>query len=267
MRNILIPITSLLFTFSGHAQVGVISHIDDSRPMARVAEQLQPLLGLPIHYEDLPLLFPGDLIDRTAEIMTPGQRASNPNVRIVQPKGGKMQLRTPQASALEELQVAIGQYRANKLSGDFHTITVSGALVVIPVSARDEKGQDVPVVTVLSRVPSRGSYSGSAQQVLKQILDDVSPTVKIGIGTIPFRAFMDTILVSTNNRSAREVLLELMERVGGGKLYYHLYFDPFVKYYMLNIREIPATATKNGSVDIPPTPAAIPASTRFFPIK
>jgi hypothetical protein len=97
--------------------------VDDARPLMRAVDELQARLGVPIHYEDPPFQHADDLEDITDRVpQTPQQRAANPGVKFIVPRGGRLSVNLTGQSVGLQVSQTIAEYHARGFPGRFTVI-------------------------------------------------------------------------------------------------------------------------------------------------
>lgn len=81
----------VLLVASAFAQTKAITFsVNDFRPLAAAARNIEQISGTPVNYEDVRCDFPGDQKDITAGNVTPAQERLNGPVKVIVPRGGPL---------------------------------------------------------------------------------------------------------------------------------------------------------------------------------
>jgi hypothetical protein len=255
----IIPLAAL-----GQNATGVHISVNDPRPLAAAALQLEQRTGVAINYEDISYAYPGDIVNNTAAIMqtkTPAQQAANPNLQFIVPRGGPLSLDSNEAvtGTTDVLQLLNQLTSASSASGypGVYTATLSaGTLFIIPSQMRDSNGtwtQAAPLFDTAITFPSGLRSVGATLQLILQSVSQNSGT-KVVLGMAPASLLIEgKATISANTEPARNVIAQLFSSLGPGKntsnastLAYRLLFDPKLKNYVLNIHSLlpgPPTST------------------------
>jgi hypothetical protein len=231
------------------AQVPLKISVNQRRPLEAALDQLEKKLGIPINYEDPKLACSSEIEDVTDQVQSPAQKVANPNVRIVVPKKGTISVdsvvsATPQiADALSLATELRLQYEANGYPGRFTVKQVGSVPTVEPVSTRGGDCAWATVTPVMETSISFPAQARNAGDTLSVILKTVAEKVgvKIATASVPVIAFMNrSITLGANDEPANTVLVKLFEQLSSGPAAYsyHLFYDPGLKYYLIDIAAV-----------------------------
>jgi hypothetical protein len=249
-------ITSLVLAPGVRAQTGSIA-VSDPRPLAKAADELERLSGVPIHYEDVRYSHPSDVVDVTEQVARPEGRAKYPNVRILIPRGGDLRVVPDVDKAtgkVKNLDAALAEllsaHVGNGLPGVYAARNVNGAHIIVPKKVLQKNGALQPVSSVLDSPIDFPFQSRTALETLEIILSDVSTKsgYKVSLGTAPLRGLaLMTVSLGATSESAQSVLLRLLEK-SPVTLSYRLFYSPSQNYYLFNVHVL-------GSSEPPQQPA------------
>lgn len=256
------------------AQTSIIN-VDDPRPLMRMLDELEQRFGISINYEDPLYQHSDDLVDVTDKVQNPRQRAMNPNVRIMIPRGGQATLEVPVSSQLDSATIVniITNMRLAheaRYPGKFTVHRREAGWYVEPTSVRGVSGSMAPQTPVSETSISLPEQQRNAAECLDAILQQAGKKVgvKIGIGMIPAAPFAaSSVKCGANNEPLAVVLARLFSAVGGGQngngnMSYRLLYDATVRMYMLNLRTSVSTpAVQNVQ---PPPGIAVPQQSPAF---
>jgi hypothetical protein len=245
-------ISSLVFTLPTFlsAQTPIHISLNQSRSLEVALNQVEKALGIPINYEDPRLACASELQDVTAQVQSAAQRAANPNAHIIVPKASAVSVDSilpsvPQpgdeVSLVTQLRT---QYEANGQPGRFIAKQVGSVLTVEPSAARGPDCQWSTVTPAMETKISFPAQARDARETLSLILDAVTKLVgiKVGLANLPMVAFANRSVTSgAADEAANIVLVRLFEQLssaGQSNYSYHLFYDPGLKYYLMDIAAI-----------------------------
>ena len=134
------------------AQTSSVITVNDPRPLAQAALQLEGLIGVAINYEDVPYAYAGDMQNVTSSVMSPEQQAAHPGAEIWVPRGGQISVDLSQVpgfaqqSAIASASVASGTpliaaliaaQASQNLPGVYTSTSSNGAFYITPAQARN----------------------------------------------------------------------------------------------------------------------------------
>jgi hypothetical protein len=237
-------------------------NISDPRPLARAAEQLQQVFGVPINYEDPRYEHSDDVVDVTNDVA----RNAPAGTRVIVPRGGGVKVsvevpavtNNPARSAADfqnALSSVLQAYTSAGYATEYQAESVNGMLYITPKRMRMAVGGNARVESVMLTPITFSFQERSGAETLDLIVEALSKTCgyKVQVGVAPVGALLQTRLaLGASAQPARDVLARLfagLTKNGQPALAYHLYFDPQMRFYMLNIRPVPFTpaASKIGA--------------------
>ena len=275
--------TATVFFGSASAQTAALSvvalSVNDPRPVNVLAEKIEALSGIPVNYEDVQYAYAADTVDVTSSVVNPSYPAPM-NFQVVIPRGGKLsalitvdaatQKLSGPRSALNALNEVLSAASANTaIAGKFTVDSYKNVFFIYPTQARSTTGHFVAYTPLLSTPIDLPGLRQTAIETLEAILQQVSEKVgvKVGRGTMPFRAFTSTVTISASQEPANYVLARLFAAVCASGvappqsslgMSYHAFFDPRFKSYALNIHVVPNPNVAVSSQN--PSKAPIPSS-------
>jgi hypothetical protein len=205
----------------------VLSVPSDARPLSRAADVLQPKLGVPISYEDVALVYPGDYAHA---LDTPHGRefaardsrfnAQNPLVMI----GGSLDLQFPIDAVSRKtiapissvLQAVVDQHKARGNTSEFKVISIGDGFSIVPTAAHDRTGRLAATRSPLDFPISFPSAERSGKATLDAIVEAVTAAsgTKVGIGLLPINLFRHTVVtLGANGETARDVLWKALQGI------------------------------------------------------
>lgn len=246
-----IGIFACLLPIDLSAQVSI--DLNEPRALAKAILLLKQTGDVAIHYEDHPYVNLDDLYDWTSESTSAEQRQMNPNIRLIGPKRQILRVLTPvidannsiasHDAALETLRVAFNQ----RLEGTLYQLTREGTSFLLrPSYYRDQSGRRVSYTSILEQKINLSGKPATPAEYLDLITQEAGKQVNLPFKALsfPIRDFGSSRVTlaagSTAARDAIFMLLSLLERevqaAGSKRRYsYHLYFDPGVRWWGLNI--------------------------------
>jgi hypothetical protein len=256
-------LTLLCLASAVYGQAVVTATVTDPRPLAKAAEQLESQLGVAINYEDAPYENAADISDVTASVV----RGNHPGAKVLVPRGGPLALTAPitgadrSSDAAAVLAALVGAHRAAGYGGDFEVEFVNGMFYILPKGVMKKDGELASVSSVLAGRISLPYQEQKAINALNLVLSSVSTVAgsKIGLGSAPFGVLATrNVTIGASNEPARDVIARLFSAISDSskepKLAYHLYFDPLLRYYMLNMHEVVGRTTTGSPVVHPEVP-------------
>lgn len=211
---------------------------NDPRPLAQAGIGLAEEYGWPIDFEDPPYYSKYDLLDDSA---------AHPNAKgFTLVSGGAFQAQFPEPA--DEIAPATERQRIlNQVISDYNQTTNPGRFAVrdegngrfsiVPISARDESGQDKAVNPILDTPISISTDTRNAfatVEIIAQALTAQSHT-QVTVGAMANNALLQSkVTVGGQNVPARDLLLQAIS-ASWTKLCWHLYYDYDEKAYFLNV--------------------------------
>jgi hypothetical protein len=251
-------------------QTASVINVNDPRALAQAALQLEELIGIAINYEDVPYAYAGDMQNVADSVMSPEQRAAHPAAQIWVPRGGQITVDLSQVpgfaqqSALASASVMSGTpligalmaaQASQNLPGVYTSTSSNGAFYITPAEVRNASGSLTNVTPALDTKVTLAYQDRTAGETLEAILQQVSQGigVQIGKGAVPFNLMISAhVALGANNEAASSVLGRMFlvlsshtkpDGSAASQLAYHLYFDPVLKNYMLNVHGVPRKLT------------------------
>lgn len=261
-------VTCALSLALGQTNSPLLLRINDPRPVARAAEQLQEALAVAINYEDPRYEHPSELSDVTATVA----RSATAGARVVVPRGGELKASvelpaaaTSNVRSADELLGALANllrsYSAAGNTTEYDADSANGMLYVYPKRTVKATGELAAVQPVMLTPISLPFQERSGAEMLQAIVEATSTACgyKIAVGMAPVAALMRTrVTMGASAQPARDVLAGLLAALSNSArplLAYHLYFEPQSRFYMLNIRAAPVPAESPAPVPYP-TPSS-----------
>ena len=218
--------------------------VNDARPLAAAALQLENAFALPVNYEDVPIKEADQKREVASEVQNAAQKALNPRAKIWVPKGGALTLAFSVDRATKKLSDPTGtlhdlvaKYNATG-PHQFQVDEKSGRFSIRPA------GQAGSVLGTRVSVPLSTRNAG---ETLQLVLDQVGRQVgtKMGLGAIPIRLFITSeITEAATNEPAVEVIARILAKVAPDRaMSYQLLFDPGLGYYLFNTHVVAAATT------------------------
>lgn len=224
--------------------------VADPRPVAKAIETLEARHGWVITYEDQIYVHGDEVADVTAAVrkdLRKFRAGAAPKVLI--PKGGSLAVdydveahtNRPLDPAAVVLQLLDAHAAAGK--GNVFRLERGGQTIhVIGSAFRNRAGHLIQQPAVLDAVLDAGVGGPSGYQTLESFCAAVSQAngARVVVGTIPLGLFTrPQELQAAGGQRARDVLLAVLDRVGGGaRLSWQLFYDPGMQMYVLNIHEV-----------------------------
>jgi len=256
--------TATVFFGSASAQTAALSvvalSVNDPRPVNVLAEKIEALSGIPVNYEDVQYAYAADTVDVTSSVVNPSYPAPV-NFQVIIPRAAQLsafitvdaatQKLSGPSSALNALNEVLSTASANTaIAGKFTVDNYENVFFVYPTQVRSTTGQFVHYAPVLSTPIDLPGLRQTAIETLEAILQQVSEKVgvKVGRGTMPFKALTSTVTISASQEPANYVLARFFAAVcasgvaapqNSPGMSYHAFFDPPFKSYALNIHVVP----------------------------
>lgn len=224
--------------------------VEDARPVAKAITTLEAKYGWIITYEDPRYAYADDIADVTETVRRDLQKyPKGAAPKVLVPKGGVLsfnydvmgQTSIPSDPAVVVRQLLAAQ-AASANGGKFRLEKGEKIVHVIPTAIRDRSGRLRSQEPVLDTVVTLAAKERTAFQTLEDLCAAISKAtqMRVIVGTVPLRLFLQhKDQYGTAGRKAREVLVQLFERVGNGiRLSWQLLYDPGLKMYVLNIHSV-----------------------------
>ena len=285
-RTLLAPCVSLavfLTTGISYGQTPSIISVNDPRALAQAALQAEKATGIAINYEDVPYAYAGDIQDVAGAVMSPEQKAANPGAQIWVPRGGQITMDLSQvpgfaqptaltSAGLQDTAVLvsglIGVHARLNLPGVYQSSASNGALYITPTQVRSASGALVNASSPLDSKVTFPYQERTVGEIVDLILQQVSKTsgVQISVGEAPLNLILQTrTSLGASDEAARNVFGRMFFALASrpladgarvSQLAYHLYFEPRLRYYLLNIHGVPQLNTPVAAQGTQPVPNA-----------
>jgi hypothetical protein len=225
--------------------------VNDGRPVAEAAWQLEKRYGWVITYEDPIYVYSSEIVDVTTQISRnldqykPGEAP-----KVFVPKGGELSIDLnlnsetgrPVDSPESVMQQVLDANTEAGYAGRFRLESDGQILHIIPTAYRDRFGALLPQQSVLDSIITIPSQERSDLQSLELLRDEVGriTRTKIGFGTFDPNLFANSRnRLSAHREKARYYLVRLLENAAPDtSLSWRLLYDPTMKIYFLNIHEV-----------------------------
>ncbi len=232
--------------------------VNDPRPLAQAAQQLELKFGTGISYEDAAWTYSGDSIKAAQTDWGRKIAEKNPAFKAVIPAGGSLQIkipfdrasRRPIPSVNTVLQNVLDQHKVRGNPGEFTFVNLGDDFSIMPTMARDEAGRMVPARSPLDFPISFSSAERSGIETLQLICDTVTVASgrKVDLGIVPSNLLFNSVVqLSANGEGARDVLIKALRALRWPdprnlgqipKLSWSLLYGPDTQYYSLNIKGV-----------------------------
>ena len=198
---------------------GATISVADPHPLAKAAEILMQLYGVPISFEDASqYVYPGDLPDAVEfRAKQPGRRTLPPRVGTLQfvPEPLAMSLRPVQPAEQKEvarvLKTILDQHERNGNPGKFKVLETSAGLVIVPEATRDATGTFVPNQSLLdTRITIPDVQHPDGFTALRAFQSALRTASRTQVDVEPLNAGRSNP-VSANNEVARDVLIRILD--------------------------------------------------------
>jgi len=222
--------------------------VEDPRPVAKAAERLATLYGYLITYEDPRYQHADDLRDVTNEVRNDlGRVSMEKQPRTIVPAGGRLELRIidpdlgrTDHSATVSIRALLDAQAARPNGGQFRLEQTGHMFHILPARVRDQAGDWASLSSVLdvpiSLLPADRSGMAQLQAIVEAIQKANGFPIKVG--TVPLNVFRPRIHLGAENERARDVLIRALDATGA-RMTWQLYYAPDLKFYVLNIKEVP----------------------------
>lgn len=229
-------------------QVRVALSVDDPRPLAAAILELEYRHGVPITYEDAPIVVGAEMKDVTTEVRhdlsryAPGQAP-----KVIIPLGGTFTIfynvasDTGQPASMRDvLQSAIDAHAGARLAGRYRVLESGAGFSVVPSA---HTGADARLSAVAPVLDTRITLAGGARSgidAIEQICRAVSVASgeAVTIGTAPATVLgRHTTTISAADEPAREVLARLLKECPVA-MSWQLFHDPADGFYALNLHSV-----------------------------
>ena len=210
------------------------------RCLASIVYTLSKNYGLPLTYEDPPLLYRGDLIDVTSA----NYQSKSPGDRMYLPRGGPLAFTYPIdiTGHIYDIHAILGDlldaYKASGYPGTFKLEEANGVFNIVPESVLDRSGRWVLVDPIMQ---TNISFPAQAKRTNKEVLTlligvlSAKAGSKIVLGTNLSNIFEEALFEEAVADMPAATLLERMSTRTGGHRLWLLLYEPNFRYYVLSI--------------------------------
>jgi hypothetical protein len=224
--------------------------VQDGRPVAKAISLLEAKYGWIITYEDPRYSYADDIEDVTEKVrrdLNKYPKGAAPKVLV--PKEGTLSFDynvMSQTNVSPDPVVIVRQLLAAQAAsanaGKFRMEKGDNIIHVIPTAIKDKSGRLTPQKSVLDIVVTLPAKERTGLETLQTLCAAISTAahVRVVVGIVPIGLFLQhKDQYGTAGRKAREVLVQLFERVGKGmRLSWQLFYDPGLRMYALNIHVV-----------------------------
>lgn len=240
--------------------------VDDHRPLAALADELEKRDRIVITYEDAPWVAPTDLEDVTRAVTESNPGKVAPSVPVIVPRKAAVSfeydldpVKDHPIDYADLLSALLLQFEAAGAPGKFRFEGDDGIYHLIPSRLRDPEGHWTDVSPVLSTPVRIANQERTVDETLNEIvaqLNETSP-VKVGWGFVPLNLFVQThIRLGADGVPAREVMRQILALLPR-PVTWRLNYDPTSKRYYLNF--LLRSGSRSDLVDPPRASAPEPS--------
>ena len=225
--------------------------VNDGRPVAEAAWQLEKRYGWVITYEDPIYIHSSEIVDVTTQVRRDlDQYKPGEAPKVFVPKGGELSINLnlnsetgrPVNSPESVMQQILDANTEAGYAGRFRLESDGQILHIIPTAYRDRFGALVPQQSVLDSIITIPSQERSGLQSLELLCHEVGriTRTKISLGTIDPNLFANSRNhLSAHREKARDFLVKLLQSTTvDTSLSWRLLYDPTMKIYFLNIHAV-----------------------------
>ena len=254
IRLVLAIVAIFLAVPSQYAQTNI--QINNPRPMAEAALEIERMFSLAINYEDCSYVHSEDISDVTDREVKAETRLAYPKFRLLVPRATSLSLRLSEAqskSLLESATAAIGSYNSASRSTQFRLLEDQQSFTLLPSTCRSSDGSVKAFASPLEILVTLPAGPKNAGQLLNLVLQQLSKTstYTVNLGQLPLTSFLNnSIMVSPGTHTGRSAIGQIIRATLGASIVrdsketlngsYHLYFDPGLKVFMLNVHALPS---------------------------
>lgn len=203
---------------SEYQELGKHATIRAKRPIAVLADQIQRRYGVPVNYEDIRTLAPGDIVDETAA----AARAVDPKAKALGRREGRIEIlwEEPTADRVARRQqaerivgAALLEHERNGNNGLFSVLGDSNLITIVPKSSRGRDGRMAEERSPLNTQISLDSQPATGLDCVQRLVRAIqgSGEVRVRTGLMP-ENYLRQISgnCSAQKEPARDVLLRAM---------------------------------------------------------
>ena len=230
--------------------------VKDARPVAKAVEALETIFRWPITYEDPPYVHESEMVDVTAQVRRDQQNSK----RVMIPREGSFSftydvpswqsesvgieastaLQAATAGAIAEV---LRSYSAARGANMFTVIEDKGLFHVVPTQFIGASGGleiAKPLLdTTISVLPKQRTGVDLVNEFCQSLTLATSQTVIPG--SIPRKLLANHVTtITATNETARSVLSQFLGELSDD-LSWQVFYDPGLRWYVLNIHVVPGT--------------------------
>jgi hypothetical protein len=234
----------------GRAESGVREHvvvpIEGTRPLAKVADEVQRKYGVPVSYEDAEWVNRDDMM-RAGDSLNPRNRNVK-NLDMLVPASATLQLqmdvdsksRRPFAPIADTLTEMVGQHKGRRNPGEFKFVPVgnSDSYSIVPDRAKDVLGAMAAAKTPFDARISFPEKERNGQETLAVILEAITKTTGAKFIVFETPDLAGTTRLGAQNEVARDVLAKALRETYVWKAYWRLFYGPEEKAWGLTISSV-----------------------------
>jgi hypothetical protein len=241
---------ALLLAQPGDRALSTLSiGVDDHRPLAALAGELEKRYQIVVTYEEAPWVAATDVEDVTRSVIDangPGKAAPSRPVMVPRRMAVSFEYSLDPAKDrptdyADLLSALLRQYDAAGAPGKFRVEGGNGLYHLIPAGLKDAKGHWADVSPVLSTPVRLADQERTVDATLNEIVAQLnaSSPVKVGWGFVPLNLFNQTrIRLAADGVPAREVMRQILEQLPN-RATWRLNYDPTTKRYYLSFLLLP----------------------------
>ncbi len=242
-------------------------NVEGGRPVAEAVKLLEAKYGWVITYEDPRYAHESDIQDvayRVRKDLAQFRPGEAPKVLV--PKGGQVKMsysvsaetgRPEDPAALLQTLLDIQAGGGNR----FRLAQNGEVFHVLPAWVKNSEGRLVEQGSILDAAITLPEKERVGVHMLQAICDAVSRATQthVEVGIIPTNLFLQLrTKQGASNQTARDVLLDTLAATKR-KISWHLYYDPGMKWYALNLHFVPNVSPVAGNPSSPPANPKQPA--------
>jgi hypothetical protein len=218
--------------------------VNDPRPVAKAVEKLEAIYGWSITYEDPPYVHESEIADVTEQLRRDRQDVSVSGVnRVLIPRGRDLSFTfdgdasTPREAIWQMLasyDAALGS------AGMFNLVEGNRVFHVVPNQFTDQSGRREKIAPLLSLTVSVLPKQRTVVELVEEICDSLSLATghTVVVGTTPWlKSAKEKTTITASQETALSVLSRLLVEMPV-PLSWQLFYDPGVRWYVLNIHAV-----------------------------
>lgn len=207
----------LFFGTLTSAQVAVQIDLDGARPLNEALFKIDELFGVPVVYEEVPLKYPGYLINGQARGMAPDRNY---------PLGGELHVRLSdnEQSGANALRTVLDAYAASELPGEYAISLRSDTVCILPAKVLDANGHEATVSPILKTAITLPYALRTVQDTAVSLVEALTKATgkKIVLLNQPYR--YETVTWGADNEPAVDALVHLGDEIG--PVTFRLLYEP-----------------------------------------